>query len=371
MSANPTELIDNEHVARQACIYSRAHILEGSTQIANNMYDIYKQKALLRAVSDLRIAAAEKDRSLLFEIDDTIQRFKQNIAYCKKYSLGNCGEMAQMALDYVINHEPNVNAEVYQIAGGDHALLVVGRLPSSHPNQPETWGSQAYICDPWSDAVYPAADYLTRTKNFYCTVTSSTDGIPVITNHTEDFDKTRHTFTPLEKMNTTYIKKGSEEAVKNIVNIYSSIHRRILSALDDLVVGLNKISARLVSQYGKDDSKLQVINDKIKKISILAKELSEYFKAPMSTNHGNCYRFGVEAQNRIKEVMSAYKRTSFATPDEKSQLSKYRDEHSVGTWILKFFNIKPKTAREFKAAISNSDQKLSDLSDLVSHTMKK
>ena len=36
-------------------------------------------------------------------------------------------------------------------------------------SSPETWGKNAVICDPWSNKVYGAADYLKKLKNFYRT----------------------------------------------------------------------------------------------------------------------------------------------------------------------------------------------------------
>jgi len=54
---------------------------------------------------------------------------------------------------------------------GDHTFLVIGRLSGSDPNDPKTWGEDAWICD--STKVYRAQDYQEGLKFFHAESTCS------------------------------------------------------------------------------------------------------------------------------------------------------------------------------------------------------
>ena len=104
----------------------------------------------------------------LLEKSPYVNYYENVIAISSKYDLGNCGELAYFALDYILYHAPpELNAETYSIRGGNHSFLVINRDPNSDPNLPETWGTDAVICDPWANKVYRARDYRTELKNFY------------------------------------------------------------------------------------------------------------------------------------------------------------------------------------------------------------
>ncbi|MEI8125954.1 MAG: hypothetical protein WCG42_09370 [Parachlamydiaceae bacterium] len=223
----------NEKLARNASKYSREHILEGSTQLESNGYDVNKRLALQRAIGDLR-QASEDDKAFLLNIDYTICVFEQKIANCKKLAIGNCHELAQMALHYMITEQPDVNAEVYYIKGGDHVFLVVGRKIKSAPHRPDTWGDEAYICDPWSNNVYPANEYLTKTKNFF--QVSTADG--AYTNHTEYFNPLRHKLSPFPNENTNYILSTTAKSNTILLSVFVTINEKYLSIYDDLIKDL-------------------------------------------------------------------------------------------------------------------------------------
>lgn len=56
----------------------------------------------------------------------------------------------------MIRKNPDVNAELCHIKGGDHVFLVIGRANDGDPKKPETWGDEAYICDPFRLMMYMA-----------------------------------------------------------------------------------------------------------------------------------------------------------------------------------------------------------------------
>lgn len=95
-----------------------------------------------------------------------LQFLNEHIKLIKKYLVGNCNDMAFLALEFMVNHYPSIRAEIFHIFNGDHSFLVVGRDKHSEESEPETWGESAFICDPWANKTYPAKKYLEKLKNF-------------------------------------------------------------------------------------------------------------------------------------------------------------------------------------------------------------
>ena len=125
--------ITSKIVAEQACKYARGFILKGSTQIVTNTFEKTQRQDLFKAVKDLRTLFKEEPE-LSLEINKEYQKFHRTIEMCQKFSLGNCQELALMALDYVVHSAPpSIRAEVYFIKGGDHVFLVVGRKKTVTP----------------------------------------------------------------------------------------------------------------------------------------------------------------------------------------------------------------------------------------------
>lgn len=207
----------NKDAAHLANKYAREFIIEGGTQLINNTYLIDKKKSLSNAVKAIREKSQESASSWL-EFDYYIYEFYQSIECSKKYSIGNCNELSELALDYIAHYVPHVNAEVFQLVGGNHVVLVVGRQKGSDPKKPETWGRDAYICDPWSDDVYPASEYLSRTQNYYQKYDEVLD---VYTNHVEDFNPSKHTFSPIRNYNTDYLRKyNTKEHIAAVYELF-------------------------------------------------------------------------------------------------------------------------------------------------------
>lgn len=53
----------------------------------------------------------------------------------------------------------HVQADICQVQGGHHRLVVIGRDPNSDPKDMATWGPNAVVCDAWADLCYPLSDY--------------------------------------------------------------------------------------------------------------------------------------------------------------------------------------------------------------------
>ena len=70
----------------------------------------------------------------------------------EKTKIGFCGHMAAVAFFKALKKGVwNVELDVVNIVGGDHAFLVIGRRPGSNPIDYTTWGSSALVIDPWAE----------------------------------------------------------------------------------------------------------------------------------------------------------------------------------------------------------------------------
>lgn len=299
--------------------YARTFIIEGTTQLINNTYSIDKKESLAQAVKVIREKSAEESISWL-EFDLYIHEYYQSIECSKKFSIGNCHEMAELALDYIAHHVPHVDAEIFELLGGNHVLLVVGRKKGSDARKPETWGDEAYICDPWSDDVYPASEYLSRTKNFYQEY-SAVEG--TYTNHIEDFNQSKHTFAPIRHYNTDYIRKyNSKEHIAKVYELFQKKQQMIISATVKLEAALINIRDKLEKKYGINNEKYDIITSKITKLQTLIGQLTKDFAEPINeTNNYNEIVFQLD--KILQDSIKAYSRAAEITSEEKTQLAKY------------------------------------------------
>jgi hypothetical protein len=81
--------------------------------------------------------------------------------------VGNCGEHASVAYMYLHDRyvlrgvKPFPALEYMSNSTLDHAWVVLGRIRSSEPSAPRSWGGDAVVVDPWHDTGkwYPASEY--------------------------------------------------------------------------------------------------------------------------------------------------------------------------------------------------------------------
>ncbi|HEY2567188.1 MAG TPA: hypothetical protein VGH95_05755 [Candidatus Aquirickettsiella sp.] len=151
---------DISQIAIAAKNYARQYIKKGCTQLENNSYPIENQRALEIAVTDIR---DEIHGSFISEKEEIF--YERKIEILKKYSIGNCGEMSQLALYYVVTHYPSLYAEYHSIHNGDHVVLIIGKKKPSRPCL-EAWDEEAYICDPWSNKIYRVCEWQQHLKNY-------------------------------------------------------------------------------------------------------------------------------------------------------------------------------------------------------------
>ena len=156
-------------IANKSKAYARSQILKSSTALENNdspkeYFDAIDSavtkdiRSLIHQQTNLQSNRLEKNKDVIY--------YENVIHVTSKYSIGNCYELALQALDYVLN-TTNIDAEVYSIMGGNHCFLVLNRDKDSNPSNPETWGSNAVICDPLANKAYQAKEYHTKLNTLY------------------------------------------------------------------------------------------------------------------------------------------------------------------------------------------------------------
>ena len=323
----------HQTIGEMAKDYSRQQILEGTTQLENNAYDPNKKEAIQISLSIIRDQLREE--GFFLNVDNTMRFFEQRVADCKKFSIGNCHELALMALDWMVRKRPDVNAEIYQIVGGDHAFLVIGRNSTSNPSRPEEWGDDTYICDPWSNTVYQAREYLTKTKNFYREYNA--DGS--FTNKIEDFNPVRHTLKPIPNQNNSHILSSSYTSNKTILNVFTSLNERYLSIYDGLANDLDKVADKLRIQYGENDPKFKIIKEQITVIrettSKLKADFTGYINQIEQSTQSNTYQshkdISTELQRKIKSQLYQLRSATTLSDASKDNLNTYRKEDSLIT----------------------------------------
>lgn len=68
-----------------------------------------------------------------------------------------CGEMAALALNELSKVAGDTPIE--RVSLDNHQMLVIGRKADSDPENIETWGEDAVICDPWARKFYEASKF--------------------------------------------------------------------------------------------------------------------------------------------------------------------------------------------------------------------
>lgn len=81
----------------------------------------------------------------------TSQAIQAIAATAMKIQIGTCLEMAAVGYDCALETGHGNKVEIFFIDGpkGNHVFLVIGRDPSSKPEDYKNWGPAAVVCDPW------------------------------------------------------------------------------------------------------------------------------------------------------------------------------------------------------------------------------
>ncbi len=88
----------------------------------------------------------------------------------EEYPIGNCGELTQLAFEYLVRSYKDLKIEMVEIPlfqdYGNHGFLVINREYYSKIDDPTTWGSKAVILDCWTRMIYPAIESMNLLENW-------------------------------------------------------------------------------------------------------------------------------------------------------------------------------------------------------------
>lgn len=256
-----------ETLANNALIHARNFVLDGQTQLFSNNYDRETRIWLSQAIADLRLAASNYEPNVSLETSNKIKNFEHSIIFSIRSGLGNCGELAALAFDYIAKVAPSVNVEICHILGGNHAFVVIGRDFASDLQNPISWGSQAVICDPWANDVFSASEYLEKLKNYYPEITDDDDYI----NHVENFNPEVHRFEILLSIQDI----ENNDSKNAIMDFFAGRIAYLYDSYSGLAGELQEIANRLENQYGQNDPKFNIVTNKINLLNQHMVDLSE------------------------------------------------------------------------------------------------
>ena len=127
--------------AEDAVDYVHGKLTIGSSNKPRQILASIGQSILcVAAIRSVDIATGERE-PMMGEI-------RQAAAKAEHVGCGNCGESAALAFVYLA--ERHVRPLDYMVdVDADHAFVVIGRAKASKPEDPNTWGRDAVVCDPW------------------------------------------------------------------------------------------------------------------------------------------------------------------------------------------------------------------------------
>lgn len=359
---NHVEKIDdlNKSIAINACKYAREFITGGRTQIENNGYHPDIRYQLNIDIQKLYAGMSELNyKTFSWELESNLRTFYCFVDTCKKLMRGNCHELAFMALDYVLQYAPYMNAEIYDISEGDHVFLVIGRDPESQESKTETWGSSTYICDPWANKIYRASEYLTELYDYY-TLSQyapehrTRDGKPTYTNHAKRFDP--HTQCLVKTYDFGFNKRDTfslyGELSKNRISLIRAEFEKKTYAVIESIELLDSRLEHLKTRYKPNDPKAVLI----KQIREKLKDAVAVFRAPLQNN---IYFLPTNLEDNLSKCEKILKETTALSVDEYQKIRKHRcfgglDKNSFLTDKLRFLGIYSQSEKQYKNAVDDA-----------------
>ena len=259
-------------IAIKAVRHARAAIPHGVTRLENNYLPAAKEaKLVTRLESDKAEIRAQRDAYIASRhwIDPSVAFFESRIIFHTQFKVGECKELCIVALDHIARNFPQADAEIFQIAGeyGNHGFIVIGRAEGSDPQDPMTWGEDAYIVDPWMDRVFPTNEYQRNLVNYYSYFNEED---PREYNAAEVFDAERHTLEPQANMTTQHLR--TMNSAGNLNRQYAHFKNKV-TLLKTAVQAYRRILVNLKSELRvgifTDAAKIRVLDVKIGKIDTL------------------------------------------------------------------------------------------------------
>ncbi|STX27931.1 Uncharacterised protein [Legionella beliardensis] len=268
-------------IGEAASQFARSFISRGGTQMENNELDAEHLLQHFQGVEDVRNVAQMMANERLKHFNkmsnrDALEEIAQLIWFDivneipMKYTVGNCDELAHLALNYVLD-KTDLKAEVFRVYGGSHetnghVFLVIGRKIPSDMSDPLTWGDDAVICDPWANKVYPAATYKENLKNYYFDKVAYKNGL-------EDLTDEHHVTLKGYILDTDFLRKAKDTALKEFKTFFNNEIEPIFKSLSTYRDGLAAELKTLKSFQG-NEQKIIIISNKIAELNEVINDIT-------------------------------------------------------------------------------------------------
>ncbi|MBV9576036.1 MAG: ankyrin repeat domain-containing protein, partial [Gammaproteobacteria bacterium] len=100
---------------------------------------------------------------LMYSPDSYLHLIKKNIKKAKQDHVGNCGELSEIAINFLRKNNIQ-HAEKIIFVNGDHAFVVIDR--QGKLDDPATWGDACIILDILNNAIFTPAEIYAKLKNY-------------------------------------------------------------------------------------------------------------------------------------------------------------------------------------------------------------
>ncbi|WED42068.1 hypothetical protein [Legionella cardiaca] len=337
-------------LANEANDYARSRIVHGCTQLENNDLPVEYFEALNNAVLKQVRALINQTRVDPYRLltDDDVYDYEKTISLTSKYSLGNCYELALQAMDYFLtttNQIPSSNVEVLSIDGekGDHIFLVIGRSPESNVNDINSWGTDAVICDPWSNQVYCASEWKDKLKTFYRTYNKN----GTITNCVTGYDAAVHSLKVILDIHQLKSHLNKSTLKENYINELNLMEW----TLKNHKTKLETRSEKLLKKYGSEDEKYQVIGQKIGYATTVLSMVEALRTTIPDTEEDMDFRdFHRLLRKNLKQLFENVQEIITLTSEERAALSGYRHPNNLLSLMRTTINVSPPTEKTIRDA---------------------
>ncbi len=323
-----------EDIGKKLISHIRQYILHGTTQLAQKEGRVSISSPEWKNNAGVLFKVRENESPAAIDIDADaltwiVLEYSEII---KKFNVGACAEYALLGFAYMIKHAPEIKAEIYNIANGDHAFLVLNRQEGSDPHNPLTWGDDAYICDPWANKLYPAKDYQQSLKGCarggfwkkYVTIIA--------------FDEKKHFLTPHKQFHPTdHILKtiNHPNYHAHIKENYKNKLERIIRTLIILHEDFTKIGRELFEKKGDSDAN-NVINKKNIDINKLLTKLILLSDEKEAVRENDYFKLKDLLKGNLLNALSSIQKILTFTKEEKISLSALPKEKT----FMSFFSQK-------------------------------
>ena len=371
----------NKALAIAAKEYVQNVIKWGKTGPVFHTLDKDAQRRLDQDLGRLRTAAVSFSE-VCVELDRHLDLYYKTAEMAKQLKIGNCGENAVLALDYVVRNASDVDAEVYLMQGYDHAFLVIGRDPQSDPVKPEP-GVRMPMCAIRGGGEAHPAEELTRPKAYQSTDTKYSSTVlgdfstQVVTT---EFNPEKHTLEPNGKLNTQHVRTSSTgEHINALINLHQKKSDLILLSLNNLSDNLGQIAKEITQRYGAAGNKqVSVLYERINEIHEKIADIEQKQKAadtlssvvkPRDNTPDKYLEISAKLRDSLQHSVAAARTMTEFTALQQATLSESQ-EGAIAKFLRSFSkepNFVPEKAVE--RAIHKTSTSLQSLSDF--HAMKK